>query len=45
MTSFFFRRDSSGDLPLAEENANEKGLADSTGLLSLLEMLLKKHEG
>ena len=38
----FFWEDLCGDLPLAEE---KKCLADSTGLLSLLEMLLKQHEG
>ena len=42
MTSFFPRQNLCGDLPLAEE---KKRLADSTGLLSLLEKLLKQHEG
>ena len=37
----FFRQDWCGDLPPAEE---KKCLEDSSGLLSLLEMLLKQHE-
>ncbi|XP_074637059.1 uncharacterized protein LOC141895194 isoform X1 [Acropora palmata] len=36
------RQDWCGYLPPVEE---QKPLADSTGLLSLLEMLLKQHEG
>ena len=39
---FFILQGWCGDLPPAEE---KKCLADSTGLLSLLEMLLKQHEG
>ena len=43
MTSFFFfRQDWCGFLPPVEE---QNPLADRTGLLSLLEMLLKQHEG
>ena len=42
VTSLFFRQDWCGDLPLAEE---KKCLADSTGLVYLLEMQLKQHEG
>ena len=41
-SSFFFWQDCCGDLPFAEET---KCLADSTGLMSLQEMLLKQHEG
>ena len=37
----FFRQDWCGDLPPAEE---KECLEDSSGLLSLLEMLLKQHE-
>ncbi|XP_044178089.1 uncharacterized protein LOC122960159 isoform X1 [Acropora millepora] len=36
------RQDLCGDLPPAEE---KKCLANSTGFLSLLEMLLRQHEG
>ena len=42
-SSFFFSQDWWGDLPPAEEKKMSK--ADSTGLLSLQVMLLRRHEG